>query len=119
MKGSDKMEWIACSECSFKEDCTDRENRDGCYFGEKETSNVTTYRNLYVPYKSLFITKNDYLYVQVAHKPLLLSIRKEDKITFLLTRNIRIYGTVSRISYAGFFVKDWCINKGEKFANEL
>ena len=30
-------EYVACKECVFWEDCENKESRDGCYCGEKET----------------------------------------------------------------------------------
>lgn len=32
-------EYVACKECIMREDCENKENRDGCYFGEKEEKN--------------------------------------------------------------------------------
>ena len=29
------MDWVNCKECIFFEDC-EAEDRDGCYFGEKD-----------------------------------------------------------------------------------
>ena len=29
-------EFIMCSQCIYWEDCENKEDRDGCYFGEKE-----------------------------------------------------------------------------------
>lgn len=28
-------EFVICKECIYWEDCFNKENRDGCYFGEK------------------------------------------------------------------------------------
>ena len=34
-------EFVVCSQCSYWEECENKENRDGCYFGEKmEEENV-------------------------------------------------------------------------------
>jgi hypothetical protein len=30
-------EYVACKECTMREDCENKESRDGCYFGERET----------------------------------------------------------------------------------
>ena len=30
------LEYVACKECTMREDCENKESRDGCYFGEKE-----------------------------------------------------------------------------------
>lgn len=35
-------EYVACKECTMWEDCENKEGRDGCYFGEKETSENET-----------------------------------------------------------------------------
>ena len=34
----DEAEYVACKECIMWEDCENKESRDGCYFGEKETN---------------------------------------------------------------------------------
>ena len=31
-------EYVACKECAMWEECENKENRDGCYFGVKETN---------------------------------------------------------------------------------
>lgn len=28
-------EYVSCKECAIREDCENKESRDGCYFGEK------------------------------------------------------------------------------------
>ena len=35
-------EYVACKECTMWEDCTNKESRDGCYFGEKEEKDDET-----------------------------------------------------------------------------
>ena len=30
------MDWVVCKECIYFEDCENKEDRDGCYFGEDE-----------------------------------------------------------------------------------
>ena len=30
-------EYVVCKECTMWEDCENKESRDGCYFGEKNT----------------------------------------------------------------------------------
>lgn len=29
-------EFVSCTECILFEDCNEKEDRDGCYFGERE-----------------------------------------------------------------------------------
>ena len=35
-------EYVACKECAMREDCENKESRDGCYFGEKEANENET-----------------------------------------------------------------------------
>jgi hypothetical protein len=28
--------WVSCEECIYFDDCSNKEDRDGCYFGETE-----------------------------------------------------------------------------------
>lgn len=28
-------EYVSCKECTMREDCENKESRDGCYFGEQ------------------------------------------------------------------------------------
>lgn len=80
---------------------------------------VTTFRNLKFRQKSCYFSKNDELYIQVYVKDDNFNELVKDKfITFRLTNSIRIYGQVSRVTKSGFYMKNWSINKGEKFANE-
>lgn len=30
------LEYVTCKECAMREDCENKESRDGCYFGERE-----------------------------------------------------------------------------------
>ena len=40
-------EFVECSQCSYWEECESKENRDGCYFGEKmEEENMNMYEEL-------------------------------------------------------------------------
>lgn len=32
-------DFVICSQCAFWEECRDKENHDGCYFGEEEDEN--------------------------------------------------------------------------------
>lgn len=77
-----------------------------------------TYKVITFHQKSLYITKNDELYVQTDMiKESLYSLKVDTNVTFKLGRTVRIYGTISRTTYSGFFIKNWSINnKGEKFA---
>ena len=80
---------------------------------------VNSFRNLKFRQKSCYFNKKDELYVQVYTKDDNFNELVKDKfITFKLSRSIRIYGQVSRITKSGFYMKNWSINKGEKFANE-
>lgn len=29
-----ELVWICCKECDYFDDCIEKEDRDGCYFGE-------------------------------------------------------------------------------------
>ena len=40
-------EYVSCKECIFWEDCENKENRDGRYFGEKESGENET--AIYMP----------------------------------------------------------------------
>ena len=40
-------EFVICSQCLYWEDCENKENHDGCYFGEKkEEENMNMYDEL-------------------------------------------------------------------------
>ena len=82
---------------------------------------ANTYRVITVRQKSLYISKNDELYIQPEDMLTfdIQDVRKGMLVTFKLGRTVRIYGEVSRKTNSGFFVKNWSINnKGEKFAND-
>lgn len=83
---------------------------------------VCSYKVITFRQKSLYITKNNEMYVQPVDMLTydMQAIRNEMNVTFKLGRSIRIYGTVSRKTHSGFFMKNWSINnKGEKFANDI
>ena len=80
---------------------------------------VNSFRNLKFHQKSCYFNKKDELYVQAYAKyDNFDDIFEDEFITFKLSRSIRIYGQVSKITKSGFYMKNWSINKGEKFANE-
>ena len=36
-------DWVQCKDCIYRDDCEDREARDGCYLGEDESSVLKHY----------------------------------------------------------------------------
>ena len=36
-------DWVQCKDCIYRDDCEDREAREGCYLGEDESSVLEYY----------------------------------------------------------------------------